>query len=207
MSTPDATSHWNLAYQGRGATGVSWHREHLEVSLELLERAGLNPDSAVIDIGGGASTLVDDLIARGLNDISVLDLSGHALSVAKSRLGDAGQRVHWLVADLLDMPFPAARYDFWHDRAVLHFLTEPDACARYSAQAAHCLRSGGHAVIAGFAADGPERCSGLAVARRSPAEIARIMNTEFMLIDQRHEQHHTPMGTVQSFAYALLRRR
>jgi SAM-dependent methyltransferase len=206
MPTIDASSHWNLAYQGRGATGVSWHRERLDLSLELLRQAGLTPDAAIIDVGGGASTLADDLIALGLADISVLDLSTHALAVAKARLGDISAKVHWLVGNLLDTPFPAARYDFWHDRAVLHFLTGQADCVRYAEQAGHCLRPGGHAVIAGFAADGPERCSGLPVARRSPSEIAQLLGPAFRLVDQRHEHHQTPSGAVQSFAYALLRR-
>ena len=207
MTPTDPTGHWQDVYRNKASDSVSWFRPHLETSLELLEGAGLAPASRVIDVGGGASTLVDDLLDRGLTALTVLDLSSQALAVARDRLGGRAAQVTWLAQDLLSAPLPAAGFDLWHDRAVLHFLTDPDAARRYAAQAAHALRPGGHAVIGGFAPDGPERCSGLAVARRSAEDIAALMGPDFTLVAQRREQHTTPGGSPQAFAWALLQRR
>lgn len=202
-----AASHWEAVYLGKPSQGVSWYRPHLEVSLALLRQAGLAPTRRIIDVGGGASTLVDDLLSLGLRAITVLDLSSAALAVARERLGAQADTVHWQVGDLLEVPFAQGAFDLWHDRAVLHFLTEPAQERRYAAQLAHALRPGGHAVIGGFAPDGPQRCSGLPVARRSANEIAALLGPAFRLLDQRSERHLTPAGTEQAFAYALLQRR
>jgi SAM-dependent methyltransferase len=203
----DATRHWQDVYRNKASDSVSWFRPHLETSLELLEAAGLSPATRIIDVGGGASTLVDDLLDRGVTAVTVLDLSSQALAVARERLGGRGAGVTWLAQDLLTAALPAAGFDLWHDRAVLHFLTEPAAAGHYAAQAAHALRPGGHAVIGGFAPDGPERCSGLDVARRSVEDIASLMGPGFELVAQRREQHTTPGGSPQAFAWAVLRRR
>lgn len=205
MSEERAT-HWEAVYRTRSEREVSWYRPHLEVSLALLQRAGLAPGTRVIDVGGGASTLVDDLLALGVRDVTVLDLSGTALATARARLGARGDSVQWLAGDLLELDLPPAGFDLWHDRAVLHFLTAPDALRRYAEQAARAVRVGGHAVIGGFAPDGPERCSGLPVARRSAADIAALLAPAFRLAEQRRELHATPGGTTQAFAYALLER-
>jgi len=202
----DRQTHWQKVYRTRTADSVSWYRPHLDVSIELLERARLSVDSRVIDIGGGASTLVDDLLDRGLRGVSVLDVSAEALAIAQKRLGDRARNVTWYVADVLHAVLPAGAFDLWHDRAVFHFLTEPTEAARYAQLAAGAVRIGGHAVIGGFAPDGPERCSGLPVARRSAKEIAAILSPEFSLVEMRDERHVTPGGTEQSFVYALLRR-
>lgn len=206
MTDTEAAAHWQDVYRRKPSDSVSWYRPHLETSLALLEAAGLSKASRVIDVGGGASTLVDDLLDRGVPDITVLDLAGEALAVSRQRLGQRTEAVHWLAADVLDANLPEAAFDLWHDRAVLHFLTTPEAAAGYAAQAARSLRPGGHAVIGGFAPDGPERCSGLIVARRAPADIAALMGPGFTLVDQRHEIHITPGGSPQSFAWAVLRR-
>jgi len=198
--------HWQKVYQSRAADAVSWYRPQLAVSLELLELAGLSAESRLIDVGGGASTLVDDLIARGLKGITILDVSRAALAVARQRLGERARDVTWLVTDLLQAELPEGGFDLWHDRAVLHFLADPADTARYAAQAARAIRTGGHAVISGFAPDGPERCSGLPVARRSAGDIAAILAPAFHLVWQCAEKHLTPGGSEQSFAYALLRR-
>jgi SAM-dependent methyltransferase len=203
----DRRAHWQNVYRTRDAGSVSWYRPHLEVSLELLTAAGMSARSRVIDVGGGASTLVDDLIDRGLRDVSVLDISAEALALAQRRLGERAQAVRWYAGDVLDVALPPAGFDFWHDRAVLHFITDPAAAGRYAGIAANALALGGYAVIAGFAPDGPERCSGLAVARRSAEEIAALFEPAFTLVQQRAERHRTPAGSEQSFAYALLRRR
>lgn len=203
----DQQAHWEEVYRSRSAQAVSWYRPHLDVSLALLRQAGLDASTRLLDVGGGASTLVDDLLAQGLADITVLDLSRAALDVARERLGSRGEAVHWLATDLLDADLAPAAFDVWHDRAVLHFLTSPGQSTRYAAQAARAVRSGGHAVIGGFAPDGPERCSGLPVARRSASDMAALLGPAFRLLDQRSEQHTTPTGTRQAFAYALLERR
>jgi len=193
-------------YQRKPATAVSWYRPHLDTSLQLLDAAGMEAHSRVIDVGGGASTLVDDLLDRGLTQITVLDLSAEALAVAQARLGARAAQVTWLTADLLDVDLPAAAYDFWHDRAVLHFLADPAAAARYAAQARHAVRPGGAAIIGGFAPNGPLRCSDLEVARRSAQEIATLMGPAFALEDSREELHQTPAGSAQAFVWVRLRR-
>lgn len=199
-------THWENVYRTRPPDAVSWYRPHLETSLELLGMAGLATDSRVIDVGGGASTLVDDLVARGVRSITVLDISRSALDVVAQRLGPRASAVKWVASDVLSAPLPEAAFDLWHDRAVLHFLTDPEDAALYAAQATRAVRPGGHAVIAGFAPDGPEKCSGLPVARRSAEDIASVLGAHFGLVAQRAERHVTPAGAVQSFAYALLRR-
>jgi SAM-dependent methyltransferase len=198
--------HWQTVYKTRAADAVSWYRPHLDVSLELLELAGLSVRSRLIDIGGGASTLVDDLLGRGTQGITVLDISAAALAIAQARLGERASEVNWLVGDVLDIALPAGGFDVWHDRAVLHFLADPADAATYARQAARAVKTGGHAVIGGFAPDGPERCSGLPVARRSAEDIARILAPQFSLRETRAERHVTPAGAVQSFAYALMKR-
>ena len=200
-------AHWEGVYRSRSADAVSWYRPHLDVSLALLRQAGLYASTRLVDVGGGASTLVDDLLALGLTDVTVLDLSQAALDVARERLGPRGKTVHWLATDLLRADLAPAAFDLWHDRAVLHFLTSPAETARYAEQAARAVRPGGCAVIGGFAPDGPERCSGLSVARRSAADIAALLDPAFGLVAERTEQHITPAGSSQAFAYALLERR
>lgn len=203
----DMAQHWEEVYRLKDARSVSWFRAHLDDSLALLAQAGVNPDSRLIDVGGGASTLVDDLLDRGLTRICVLDLSEAALAVARQRLGTRAAGVDWRVGNITDVALPARAFTHWHDRAVLHFLTDPAALAAYARQAFHALQPSGHAIIGGFAPDGPERCSGLTVARRSADDIAAVMGEGFELIDARRQIHRTPGGAEQSFAYALLRRR
>lgn len=200
-------NHWKEVCQRKDSREVSWFRPHLEVSLELLLKAGLNPSSRVIDVGGGASTLVDDLLHIGVRDISILDLSTEALEVARQRLGARAEKVRRIVGNLLTTVFPADQFDLWHDRAVLHFLTTKLEVERYAHQVLQTVTSGGHAVIGGFAPDGPERCSGLTVARRSAEDISRLLGPGFELVEARADLHLTPGGSTQSLAYASLRRR
>lgn len=204
-SSPKA-SHWQDVYQRKPADSVSWYRPHLETSLALLHQAGLSPSSRVIDVGAGASTLVDDLVERGVALVTVLDLSDQALSVARARIGERAGQVTWLAADLLTAPLPEGGFDLWHDRAVLHFLTDPSDAERYARQAFRAIRPGGRAVIGGFAPNGPERCSGLPVARRSPEDVATLLGPGFRLLGQVNESHITPGGSEQAFAWALLQR-
>ena len=197
--------HWEKVYREKAPEAVSWHRPHLDVSLALLEQAGLAPASRVIDVGGGASTLVDDLVLRGIGDITVLDLAQSALDAARYRVDSPA--VTWLCADVTAVELPAGHFTHWHDRAVLHFLAQPAQIAAYARQAANAVAPGGHAVIGGFAPDGPEKCSGLPVVRRTAAEIVTAMGPAFALVAQRKELHYTPWQSSQSFVYALLRRR
>jgi SAM-dependent methyltransferase len=202
----DRRTHWQNVYRSKSANSVSWYRPHLEASVEILSEAGMSANSRVIDVGGGASTLVDDLLDRGLRDVSVLDASEEALALAQHRLGDRARCVKWYVGDVLEFALPSAGFDFWHDRAVLHFLTDLADAARYAQVASNALTTGGYAVIAGFAPDGPERCSGLPVARRSPEDIVSIFAPAFAPVQSRLERHRTPAGVEQPFSYTVLRR-
>ena len=206
-STPDKSpqDHWQSVYRTKAADSVSWFRPRLDMSLKLLRQAGLNASSSILDAGGGASTLVDDLLEAGLHEITVLDLSSQALETARQRIGPGAEVVHWLTGDLLLAEFPQDRFDFWHDRAVLHFLHGDDA-RLYAQRAAHAVVAGGHAVIGCFAPEGPERCSGLPVTRRSAGDIAALMTPAFRLVTEEIEQHRTPGETAQPFVYALLQR-
>lgn len=203
--SPGGTEHWRDVYRRKPADSVSWFRPHLESSLRLLQEAGLSARSRVIDVGGGASTLVDDLLAQGVTRITVLDLADEALAIARQRLGERGGAVTWLAADVTRAELPEAGYDLWHDRAVLHFLVDPDAAAAYVAQVRRSLAPGGYAVIGGFAPDGPERCSGLPVARRSASDVAALFGPDFSLVREASEMHETPGGSAQSFAWSVLR--
>ena len=197
--------HWEKVYREKPPETVSWHRAHLDLSLALLERAGLSPASRVIDVGGGASTLVDDLLARGIRDITVLDLAQSALDAAQLRVDAPG--VAWLCADITTVELPAANFTHWHDRAVLHFIADPAQTAAYARQAARALAPGGITVIGGFSPDGPERCSGLPVVRRSARDIAALMGPDFEWAGSEAEIHLTPAGREQAFEWAVLRRR
>jgi SAM-dependent methyltransferase len=200
-SSPD---HWNEIYQAQRPDQVSWFRPHLHASIELLLSAGLNARSRVIDIGGGASTLVDDLIDRGVEHVTVLDISAAALHVVRARLGDRAARVRWIVSDVSAVDLEPESIDLWHDRAALHFLTDPQDVAAYVSVASRAIAVGGHAVIGGFASDGPEQCSRLPVVRRDPEQVAELFADRFRLTAARREMHSTPLGAAQSFAYAVL---
>lgn len=198
-------AHWDNAYATKGEAGVSWFQETPALSLELIRQAGAGPASSIVDIGGGASRLVDALLREGVGSITVLDISPAALDAAKARLGAAANAVEWIAADVTQWT-PERRYDIWHDRAAFHFLTEADARAAYVERLRGALKPGGHAVIATFALDGPERCSGLPVVRYDPAGLAAVLGPSFALVDQRRHVHATPWGSTQSFQFSLLKR-
>jgi ubiquinone/menaquinone biosynthesis C-methylase UbiE len=205
VTTPER-SHWERVYTTKAAEQVSWYRAHLAVSLELLIKAGLNARSRVIDVGGGTSTLVDDLLNFGVQAVTVVDLSAASLEIARRRLGERAKEVTWLAEDVTTMELPEGGFDLWHDRAALHFLVAPAASQAYARLATRAITPGGHAVIGCFAADGPERCSGLPVVRRDPADIATLFGKHFTLVESLREVHSTPSGIPQAFAYALLRK-
>ena len=197
----DPQVHWESVYSQKGEQEVSWFQEAPEPSLELIARTDATPQSGIIDIGGGASRLVDALLSRGFNDLCVLDLSEAALAKARARLGERATKVRWITADVTTWQ-PDARYDLWHDRAAFHFLTEPAAQRAYVERVRLALRAGGHAIIATFALDGPEKCSGLPVARHSAETIAALLGAEFALVDTRRHEHTTPWGSVQKFQFS-----
>ena len=198
-------SHWNAVYAGTAVNRVSWYRPHLERSLSYIEAARLAPTDPIIDVGGGASTLVDDLLDRGYSNLTVLDLSLTALEAAQHRLGERASTVHWIHADLLQADLEENAYGFWHDRAVFHFLTDPAARARYVDAARKALRPGGHIVVATFGPHGPEHCSGFDVVRYSPNDIHREFGDGFAGVANATEVHGTPWGSEQEFVYCYCR--
>ena len=197
--------HWENVYQTKAVDEVSWYRPHLELSLKLIEHASQDTGSAVIDVGGGEATLVDDLVVRGYSDVTVLDISQAAIDVAKGRLGPPGASVHWIAGDITAAELEAARYDVWHDRAVFHFLTSPEDRAAYVRQVAHSVRLGGHVIVATFGLDGPEKCSGLDVVRYNADDLHGEFGPKFRLLDSVTEVHETPWGTPQQFMYCFCR--
>lgn len=193
--------HWEQVYQTKQPDGVSWFQAHATRSLELIRSVGASVDANIIDVGGGASTLVDDLLDSGFQHLSVLDLSASALAVAHKRLGASGDRVSWIAGDIRDVPLPAQTYDIWHDRAVFHFLTDPADRAAYVRQVMKSVKPGGHVIVATFAPDGPEQCSGLPVARYAPEQLHGEFGPAFELLEHTSEAHQTPWGSVQHFVY------
>ena len=200
----DAKDHWETVYQTKAPNAVSWYRPHLEKSLELIELTCAGKQASIIDVGGGESTLVDDLLALGYEDISLLEISQAAIDVVKHRLGEKADRATWLTADVTQATLPAHRYDIWHDRAVFHFLTQPTQREAYLRVLAHALKPGGHVILATFGHEGPEKCSGLPVVRYDTAALQHELGPHFILRDSTIEWHDTPFGTRQQFIYCLL---
>jgi 2-polyprenyl-3-methyl-5-hydroxy-6-metoxy-1,4-benzoquinol methylase len=197
--------HWETVYGTRTEEKLSWHQDTPAISLEMMRETGITSASSVIDIGGGTSRIVDSLLAMGLRDISVLDLSQNALTAAQRRLGDSAATVNWIAADITSWR-AGRQFDLWHDRAVFHFLTDPADRAAYIATLTDSLAAGSHAIIASFALDGPEKCSGLPVQRYSPQTLVETLGPRFTLLAHRAHLHHTPWGAVQSFQFSLFRR-
>lgn len=198
--------HWEKVYSTKATDAVSWFQPHAGYSLSLINAAGVGRDAAVIDVGGGASILVDDLLANGFTNVTVLDLSAAALAAARKRLGTCASEVQWIEADITKADMPANRYDVWHDRAVFHFLTSPEDRAAYVRAVFHSVRPGGHVIVATFAEDGPVQCSGLPVMRYCADELHAEFGDAFSLLNHRKEAHQTPSGTVQQFVYCYCRR-
>jgi SAM-dependent methyltransferase len=205
MQSEGRQAHWEGVYTKKGENELSWFQENPALSLQLIAQVGATPASAIIDIGGGASRLVDNLIERGFEDVTVLDLSEAALEAAKARLGGRAAQVHWIVADATVWE-PLKAYDIWHDRAAFHFLTEDSDRAAYIARLERALKVGGHAIIATFALDGPERCSGLPVVRYDPASLGQTLGRAFQLVDTQRQIHATPWSSEQSFQFSVFRR-
>ncbi|MGY3032773.1 2-polyprenyl-3-methyl-5-hydroxy-6-metoxy-1,4-benzoquinol methylase [Bradyrhizobium sp. USDA 4354] len=202
----DRSTHWDHVYATKGEAEVSWYQDSPAISLEMIRAANSDHDAAIIDIGGGASRLVDALLQDGYRRVAVLDLSANALEVAKKRIGQAASMVDWIVADATTWR-PTKTYDVWHDRAAFHFLTDPDDRAAYVERLRSAVSPGGHVIIATFAPDGPEKCSGLPVQRHDSASLAAELGPEFELVETRSETHHTPWQSTQAFQFSRFRRR
>jgi 2-polyprenyl-3-methyl-5-hydroxy-6-metoxy-1,4-benzoquinol methylase len=201
----DQAAHWEHVYRTKGSDRVSWFQPEARLSLELIQQVAPARDAAIIDVGAGASTLVDGLVSAGYRRLTVLDLSEAALAQAQQRLPDGGRSVVWQHADVLTIDLPAGEFDVWHDRAVFHFLTDAADRARYVAQVRHAVKPGGFVLVATFAEDGPMRCSGLEVARYAPETLHGEFGADFHLMESRREEHHTPWGAPQHFTYCLCR--
>lgn len=198
-------AHWDTAYRDRGAAGVSWFQPTPSVSLELIHRVGVPSDAAVIDVGGGASTLIDALAGEGFGDLTVLDISAEALGIIRDRL-PLGSAVALVQGDVLAWA-PERTFDLWHDRAVLHFLVDEGTRRRYFDRVRKALRPNGHIIVGAFAADGPPSCSGLPVVRYSPEALSALLGDDFDVVTQTREEHVTPTGGVQPFTWIAARRR
>ncbi|MBI3773934.1 MAG: class I SAM-dependent methyltransferase [Gammaproteobacteria bacterium] len=198
--------HWETVYQTKATTEVSWYAQHLELSLRLIREVAM-PGSHIIDIGGGAATLVDDLLAVGYQHLTVLDISATALEKAKQRLGDKAAQVRWLKADITQASLPNQTYDVWHDRAVLHFLTEETDRTAYVKNLRASLKPGGHVIIGTFALDGPEKCSGLDVKRYDAKAMQALLGEDFVLEATHTPVHITPANKEQRFIVCRFRRK
>ena len=203
VNETDLKGHWERAWSGRPADRMSWFQAEPGLSLSMIEAAGPDPADAVIDIGGGASSLAGCLLARGFMDVTVLDLSGAALALARQALGREAGRVTWLEEDVTAFR-PRRAYRLWHDRAVFHFLLDARDRERYADALRRALPPGGQAVIATFAVDGPRRCSGLDVVRYDADGIVEALGHGLQLVETRRERHRTPSGAVQAFSYFRL---
>ena len=199
--------HWEHVYSSKAADAVSWYQPHADLSMRMIEATGVAATAAIIDVGGGASTLVDDLLAMNHSDLTVLDLSAAALDVAQARLGSHAEKVKWIQADITQVQLPAHAFDLWHDRAVFHFLAEPEQRHLYVQQLIHALKPDGHVIMATFAEDGPTQCSGLPVMRYRADQLAAELGESFTLLHHQQATHSTPFGTTQQFTWGHFRKR
>jgi SAM-dependent methyltransferase len=205
MAAPDRQAHWDNVYRTKREDEVSWFQASPSLSLELIHAAGVEHNASIIDVGGGASRLVDALLDEGFTGLSVLDLSEQSLAKTKARLGARATHVTWIIADVTTWE-PAYTYDLWHDRAAFHFLTAPEDRAAYAQRVLQAVRPGGHVIIGTFALDGPERCSGLPVVRHDAESIGHELGPSFELIETRRDDHQTPMGGNQRFQFSRFQR-
>ena len=198
--------HWEKVYTTKVPDNVSWFQPHAETSMRLIHNAGLGHDAVIIDVGGGASTLVDDLLDDGYRALTVLDLSGAALDESRRRLGVKGESVRWMEADITQAEFENDSFDIWHDRAVFHFLTTDEDRKAYVKQVLRALKPGGRVIMATSGSNGPTQCSGLPVMRYAPEELHSKFGEAFTLLAHEEQLHHTPFGTDQQFIYCMCRK-
>lgn len=197
----DSQEHWQRVFQTRSPQQTSWHQPHLHTSLDWITSAAPNRSASIIDIGSGESTLPDDLLALGYRNITVLDIAAAALSKSQTRLGPASTQIQWLVGDITQIALPDRGYDLWHDRAFFHFLIDPAHRRAYARQLTVTLKPGGHAIIAAFGPNGPEKCSGLPTARYDAHTLEHELGAEFRLTKSSLVDHCTPSGAKQQFLY------
>ncbi len=198
--------HWEKVYLSNPTDRVGWYKPHLVTSLKWIQELSLDKGANIIDVGGGASTLVDDFLADGYSSLTVLDLSQAALALTKKRLSERASSVTWLEGDITSVDLPACRYDLWHDRAVFHFLITPDQRQRYVANLLKALKPGGHVIIGTFSLEAPPKCSGLPVERYSAVKLERVLGSEFLLKKRDQELHVTPGGVEQMYLYCHFQR-
>ena len=201
----DKKAHWEDVYSDKASHEVSWYQQHPEYSLNLIKATGVDTSAHIIDIGGGASTLVDHMLDDGYQHLSVLDISSGAIQQAKKRLGDRADEIEWIEHDITEF-LTDENYDVWHDRAVFHFLTDPLDRSNYVHTMSRALKPGSHAIIATFALNGPERCSGLEVQRYDPDSMIAVLGDQFEFVEAVSEEHVTPSGSAQNFIYCRFKR-
>ena len=193
--------HWQHIYQTKSPVETSWFEPRLQTSLDWISEAAPDRSASIIDVGGGESTLSDDLLAMHYRSLTVLDIAEAAITKSRNRLGAAAEKINWLVGNVIEVALPPRAYDVWHDRAVFHFLTEPDQRLAYVRQLSSSLKTGGHVVIATFGPQGPEKCSGLVTMRYNADSLQRELGQDFRLVRSSVVEHHTPFGTAQQFLY------
>lgn len=202
----DYRAHWSGVYREKAVTDVSWYQDRPDLSLDLIRRIGVQHTARIIDVGAGASTLVDHLLADGYRDITLLDLSSEALSIVRERMGAQSSNVTFIDGNVTEMALQEHHYDLWHDRAVFHFLTDSALRQKYVQTARRAVKPGGYVIVATFALDGPEQCSGLTVMRYDAAGLSAAFIEGFDLFESVNETHRTPWGSEQKFVYCVFRR-
>ena len=196
----DRKDHWESIYTNKSTQAVSWYQSEATLSLELIAHAGLKQNDAIIDVGGGASVLVDHLLHHGYTNITVLDISSRAIQHVQERLADKSTQVHWVSTDVTEFDAPQ-QYRLWHDRAVFHFLTDKDEQQKYVEILKNSTHPEAQVIIAAFAIGGPEKCSGLNIVQYDAAKLSKVLGDTFKLLEERTEQHITPSGQIQQFGY------
>ena len=202
----DTKEHWDAVYTATSVDSVSWFQHHASRSLRIIQQINLEKTAQIIDVGGGASRLVDSLLENDFVNVTVMDLSGAALNAAKKRLGGASNKVQWIERNILHYLLPAQGIDLWHDRAVFHFLIEEADRRSYVEAVLDSVKLGGHVIIATFSEDGPEQCSGLPVRGYSPSSLLAELGPAFELLGHEKESHQTPIGKMQNFIYCHFKR-
>jgi SAM-dependent methyltransferase len=198
-------THWESVYSSKAPDAVSWYRPHLEISLDLIERHAADRSASIIDVGGGESTLIDDLVSRGYQELTVLDISNTAIEATRKRLGPAAEQVRWMLGDITQVPFPPQSFDVWHDRAVFHFLVDPAQREAYVRSTLNAVRPEGYVIVSTFGPEGPTRCSGLDVIRYDAETLHREFGKRFRIEESSKELHRTPWGAAQQFVYCCCR--
>lgn len=202
----DRKGHWEGIYRTKGAKDVSWFAPHLAKSLEIILSMGIKKSDPIIDVGAGASTLVDDLVREGFSDITALDISEESLGIARKRLADKAAQIHWIADDITRTNFPKGHFALWHDRAVFHFLTNEADRQKYRQLLTDSLKPKGYAILSTFSLDGPPKCSGLDVVRYSPKTLSLELGAAFELLRSFQENHKTPFDTTQRFNYCVFQK-